>query len=428
MITPRAHHQSAQAVALPQRVYRLPQLRRWKMALLFLLLLLAAIIGVMNLPGHVSPVVAAQWSSSVATLSDNQAAATPKSTQAPSVPPAIQQSNASAALVRINQLAASQYASQADATTWSYSACSAAALTEVMNAYGFAYRIADILHVEAQIGAITPSQGLTTEAGIAATAKLFGFTTKWGHNLSLDQVIATANAGQPVIVSWPPQTYDGGHIVVVTGGTASTVYLADSSKYDRPSVSRTQFATWWRGFSAILTPLSKDVPAGKPTISVAFINQVLAHYNSPAAGQGQALYSLGQQYDIDPAYALAFFFHESSFGTAGMARITHSLGNSRCVQDAACINTSGGDCQAGQSCYAGYASWAEGFAGWYRQMTAYINGSLEYYLSEQWKPLTTLETIISVYAPSSDHNDVSAYISSIQKAVATWRGGKVVVP
>jgi predicted double-glycine peptidase len=336
--------------------------------------------------------------------------------------------NASRALVRINQLDPSQYNSAVDVTTWTYSACSAAALAEVINSYGFAYRIADILHVEAQIGAITPSQGLTTESGIANTAQKFGFTTKWGHNLSLDQVIATANAGQPVIVSWPPQTYDGGHIVVVTGGTASTVYLADSSKYDRPSVSRTQFAAWWRGFSAILTPLSKDVPAGKPTISVAFINQVLAHYNSPAAGQGQALYSLGQQYDIDPAYALAFFFHESSFGTAGMARITHSLGNSRCVQDASCINTSGGDCQAGQSCYAGYANWADGFAGWYRQMTAYLNGSLEYYLTQQWKPLTTLETIIPVYAPSSDHNDVSAYISAIQTAVATWQSGKVVVP
>ena len=425
MIT-RAHRRSAQAIALPPRVSRLPQLRRWKMAFIFLLLLLVAIIVVMNLPGYVSPVVAAQWSSSVATLSGNQTAAIPKSTPMATPLSAGQQSDASMALRRINQLDPSQYASQADATIWSYSACSAAALTEVINSYGFSYRIADILHVESQIGAITPSQGLTTEAGIATTAKLFGFTTSWGQSLSLNQVIAIANAGQPVIVSWPPATYDGGHIVVVTGGDAQTVRLADSSRYNRTSLSRTQFAAWWQGFSAILTPPA-DLLAGRPTVTASFLNQVLAHYNSPAVGQGQSLYNLGEHYDIDPAYALAFFFHESSFGTAGMARITHSLGNSRCVQDAACINTSGGDCQAGQSCYASYANWADGFAGWYQQMTAYLNGSLEYYLTQQWKPLTTLETIIPVYAPSSDHNDVSAYISAIQTAVATWRSGKVVM-
>lgn len=334
--------------------------------------------------------------------------------------------NASRALVRINQLDASQYNSSQDVSAWAYSACSAAALTEVMNAYGFAYRIADILHVEAQIGTITPSLGLTSDAGIQQTAALFGFKTAWGHKWSLDQVIAAANRGTPVIVGWPPATYADGHIVVVTGGDAQTVRLADSSTYNRTSISRAQFTAWWGGFYAILTP-PKDHLAGKPTIGASFINQVLSAYHSPAAGQGQALYDLGKQYDIDPVYALAFFFHESQFGNTGMARITHSLGNSRCVQDAACINTSGVDCQTGQSCYAGYASWADGFAGWYRQMIAYENGSLKYYLSKQWIPLTSLQVIIPVYAPASDNNDEAAYIRAIQHAVAIWQSGTVVV-
>src|SRR5438128_2528842 len=58
-----------------------------------------------------------------------------------------------------------------------------------------------------------------------------------------------------------------------------------------------------------------------PTITADFINRVLASYNSPAAGKGQALYNYGVQYGIDPAFALAFFLHESQFGTAGVARI-----------------------------------------------------------------------------------------------------------
>ena len=367
--------------------------RQWRGVLLLLLLVLV-FLALCFLPGHVAPVEAQSWSSSIVTVTNgSQAVSTPTVAQTPLVTPTAvptsqvmptgQHINASTALRRIYQLDASQYDSASDAATWAMSACSAAALTEVINAYGFAYRIADILHVESQIGAITPSEGLTSDAGIQQTAALFGFKTSWGHNLSLDQIITAANSGTPVIVSWPPATYDGGHIVVVVGGDKNTVRLADSSRYNRTSVSRAQFAAWWRGFSAILTP-PPDHPAGAPTISASFINQVLSAYHSPAAGQGQALYNLGMQYDIDPAYALAFFFHESQFGETGMARITHSLGNSRCVPDQACVNSGGGVCEPGQSCYASYASWQNGFAGWYRQMIAYENGALKYYLARQW--------------------------------------------
>ena len=79
---------------------------------------------------------------------------------------------------------------------------------------------------------------------------------------------------------------------------------------------------------------------GPPTISAAFINQVLSVYHSPAEGLGQALYDDGIQYGIDPVYALAFFRHESSFGTTGEARKTLSLGNERCLPDRACSRSS----------------------------------------------------------------------------------------
>jgi hypothetical protein len=175
----------------------------------------------------------------------------------PTAKPTSATQDASKRLLRLAQLNPAQYTDAAEYEAWAEGACSTAAMTEVLNAYGHHYRIADVLHVEARIGAITPDLGLTTEAGIKATATQFGFATRWGHNLTLDQVIATANSGTPVIISFPPgasSLFPPGHILVVTGGNESRVYLADSSSYNLTGLSRQQFSSYWRGFSAILTP------------------------------------------------------------------------------------------------------------------------------------------------------------------------------
>lgn len=161
---------------------------------------------------------------------------------------------ASRALVRLSQLDPGQYNSSADFNTWAYSACSAAAMTEVINSYGHNYRVTDILKVESQIGEITPQLGLLEDIGIQRTAARFNFQTAWGHSLSLDKVIDIANHGHPVIVSFPPDRYAGGHLLVVIGGNSNSVYLADSSLYNRRSLTRAQFLNWWEGFSAILSP------------------------------------------------------------------------------------------------------------------------------------------------------------------------------
>jgi len=96
--------------------------------------------------------------------------------------------------------------------------------------------------------------GLLEEVGIARTVAYFGFKTTWGHNLTLDQVIAIANQGKPVIVGFPPDRYAGGHLIVVIGGNSSEVFVADSSLWNRHAISRAQFLAWWEGFSAIVTP------------------------------------------------------------------------------------------------------------------------------------------------------------------------------
>lgn len=164
------------------------------------------------------------------------------------------QLNASQRLVRISQLDPNQYSSPDEFNTWAYSACSAASMTEVFDAYGLHLRITDVLQVEARIAEITPTLGLLRPEGIQNTAARFGFKTVWRNSWALDQIIALANKGTPVIVSFPPDRYDGGHILVVTGGDSDYVFLADSSLWNRHSLTRSQFLGWWEGFGAVVTP------------------------------------------------------------------------------------------------------------------------------------------------------------------------------
>jgi hypothetical protein len=148
---------------------------------------------------------------------------------------------------------------------------------------------------------------------------------------------------------------------------------------------------------------------GRPTVTAAFINEVLASYHSPAAGKGQALYDLGVKYGIDPVFALAFFMHESTFGTRGEATITMSLGNLRCINSRPCIDQDRGG-------YAQMKSWEDGFEIWYQLIR-------NLYVTE-WGA-TTVDLIIPHYAPTADHNDENAYINSLKLEISTWRAGVV---
>jgi hypothetical protein len=162
--------------------------------------------------------------------------------------------NASQQLFRISQLDPSQYNSSAEYNIWAYSACSAASMTEVFDAYGRHFRITDVLKVESQIGAITPQLGLVDPSGIQATASQFGFKTVWSNSWTLDQILNFANQGNPVIISFPPDRYAGGHILVVLGGDANMVYLADTSLWNHRALTHGQFLNWWEGFGAVVTP------------------------------------------------------------------------------------------------------------------------------------------------------------------------------
>jgi hypothetical protein len=145
---------------------------------------------------------------------------------------------------------------------------------------------------------------------------------------------------------------------------------------------------------------------GGPSLSAAFVDRVLATYGSPAVGLGRALVADSLRFHIDDVYALAFFLHESSFGTAGVARVTRSLGNIICSGYGTCFQG-----------FRLYSSWQVGAWDWFRL------------LASEYLPrgLSTVQTIVPVYAPSSDGNNPDSYIVAVLHAVATWRAGRVEV-
>jgi hypothetical protein len=151
------------------------------------------------------------------------------------------------------------------------------------------------------------------------------------------------------------------------------------------------------GAGALATP--DTAITGKPTISAAFIDQTLCAAKSPACHTGQALYSYGVKYGIDPAYALAFFQHESQYGKYGIAATNRDLGNIRCSAGYTCLN--------GFRCY---QTWQSSYEDWYQL--------IRYYIDSLHK--STIRAILYTYAPPVE-NSTEGYINAVCSAVNTWR-------
>lgn len=199
-------------------------------------------------------------------------------------------------------------------------------------------------------------------------------------------------SGSSQVVNVPTQSFP-----IQLGGTYDAYHIWQNST--GPIPTRTALPTNPGPYSVL----------GKPTITADFINKVLASYNSPTAGMGQTLYDLGVRYGIDPVYPLAFFMHESLFGTTGEARSTLSLGNSRCIPDRPCIDQDRGG-------YAKMNSWQDGFEQWYKLIrNLYV---------AQWGRVT-VDQIIPKYAPNSDGNNEASYIATLKHEIDTWRAGNL---
>ncbi len=157
---------------------------------------------------------------------------------------------------------------------------------------------------------------------------------------------------------------------------------------------------------AVHPPGDYDLRAA-PSLNAQQIDQILASYGSPATSTGQIWVTLGQQYGIDPAFAIAFFIHESSAGTnpnwAGVkpgGTTTHNVGNIICAGYATCYGR-----------FRDYPSWEAGIEDWYRLIAVeYIQG----------RGTVTVQQIIPIYAPSFENN-VDGYIGAVTRMVDTWR-------
>lgn len=204
--------------------------------------------------------------------------------------------NISTRVQRISQLDPAQYNSTVEYNTWAYSACSTAVITELLNALGGHYRIHDVLAVEAARHDITPQLGLVSDAAFADTADQFGVQTTWGHTLTYDQVVSRALGGTPVAVSFPPDRYAGGHLLIVVGGNADTVLVVDSSAHNYQSLSRAQFLQWWGGFSATVTPKGTNGSASLPNSPYVAV----AEADATAAGIPPALFA--KQIDVESGF------------------------------------------------------------------------------------------------------------------------------
>ena len=166
-------------------------------------------------------------------------------------------------------------------------------------------------------------------------------------------------------------------------------------------------------FSMALHSSDGHTVLGKPTISATYINRVLAAHGSPAAGTGQALYDLGVQYGIDPAWPLAVFWQESHYGTTGEATVTHSLGNERCIPDRPCTSNH----------FAVFTSWVDSYQHWYRLiLVGYVRGDINRSIGQQACPCTTIEQIIPIYVGDGSEQQ---YIADVLASVAQFHAGRI---
>ena len=95
---------------------------------------------------------------------------------------------------------------------------------------------------------------------------------------------------------------------------------------------------------------------------------------------------------------MALFWHESHYGTRGMARQTDSVGNMRPL-----------DGQPELNGYRFYRTWQESVDDTYRLLGEYARHGAP-----------TIATALPVWAPPADGNDVSAYVADVQDSMSRY--------
>jgi hypothetical protein len=146
--------------------------------------------------------------------------------------------------------------------------------------------------------------------------------------------------------------------------------------------------------------------AHAPRMSAEAFARVLVRNGSPAAPNAAGLYQIIVSYGLDPAVALAFFAHESTYGKYGVAARSLNWGNLR--RGARAYKVAGG--------FGYYGSWSESLQDWCELIISrYVR-----------RGLATVELAIPVYAPSSDGNAPVRYIAFVRRLVEGWQAAEQV--
>jgi hypothetical protein len=141
-----------------------------------------------------------------------------------------------------------------------------------------------------------------------------------------------------------------------------------------------------------------------PRMSAESFARVLFRNGSPAAVAAADLYAIICSYDLDPAVALAFFAHESTYGKYGVAARSLNWGNLR--RGPRAYKVAGG--------FGYYHSWTDSLRDWCELIT-------NRYVA---RGLVKVEQTIPVYAPSSDGNAPARYIAFVRRLVEGWEAAE----
>ncbi len=152
--------------------------------------------------------------------------------------------------------------------TWWESACSPAALTMTLRAWGAQVRIGQVLDRLIAHRAISVEGGLLRAGALTDVAKEYGFagTTFW--QWKLEDVAKVTRQGVPVLVDvvdakrqTPYPAFSVGHWLVVVGVSGNQVEVRDSSGYHLRVLSRSMFHTLFTGIGVVVW---QGVPVSLP--------------------------------------------------------------------------------------------------------------------------------------------------------------------
>ncbi len=142
---------------------------------------------------------------------------------------------------------------------WWPSACSPAALTMVLRAWGKPVQVGQVLDQLIARHAITPEHGLLHADALEQVAKAYGLQAQTFWHWTTQQMAGVVAQGIPVLVllvdakrQTPYPGFVVGHWLVVVRVSASQIEVRDSSGYHLRSLSPKLFQTLFTGVSVVV--------------------------------------------------------------------------------------------------------------------------------------------------------------------------------